>query len=227
MHCGAEITTRKKAGMPTVSSGFTLIEILVASAIASIILVIVYTSYRSIVQSIKRSTGNAEFYENVNLAISKIDTDISNTYYTRNNKKTFFVSEEATGNNNCYFITVSHHTINFTGDPAKPCPAGDIQEVGYYLKADKTTQGLFSLIKHEKPYYWFDPLTGGTDNILLRNVVSLKFEFLKGNDWGELWDSRQNNLFPRAVKTTLIVKNYQAQDEKFEFTSLINLREFR
>jgi type II secretion system protein J len=224
---GTGITTREKFGVFTDRAGFTLIEILVASAIASIILVIVYTSYRSIVQSIKKATGNAEFYENVNLAISKIDTDISNTYYARNNKKTFFVSEESAGNNNCYFITVNHNTINFTGDPAKPCPAGDIQEIGYYLKADKSTQGLFSLIKHEKPYYWYDPLTGGTDNILLRNVVSLKFEFLKGNDWDELWDSRQNSLFPRAVKTTLVVKNYQSQDETFEFTSLINLREFR
>ena len=226
-HHSAAIAVRERGDMPSGGAGFTLIEILVASAIASIILMIVYTSYRSIVNSIKRATGHAEFYENVNLSMSKIDMDISNTYYTRNNKKTFFVSEEAAGNNNLNFITVNHNDFNFTGDPTKPCPVSDIKEVGYYLKADKAAPGLYGLIKREKLHYGDEPLTGGTDNILLKNVVSLKFEFMKGNDWESLWDSRQNNLFPRAVKITLVVKNYQAQDEKFEFISLINLREFK
>ena len=108
------------------------------------------------------------------------------------------------------------------------CASSDVREVGYYLRADKNTQGLSYLIKREKFNYWEeDPLEGGTENILLPNVVSLKFEFNRGNDWDGNWDSRQNNTFPKAVKTTLVVKNYQAQEETFEFVSLVNIREFR
>ena len=65
-------TGRDAESRPT-NEGFTLIEILVATAIASLILIMAYASYRSIFDSIKRSTGRSEFYENVNLAIMKIE----------------------------------------------------------------------------------------------------------------------------------------------------------
>jgi type II secretion system protein J len=210
------------------NAGFTLIEIMVAVAIGSMILLMAYTSYHSIIDSIKRSTGRAEFYENVNLAISKIDADISNAYFTRSNKKITFICESGTSGNNLNFVTVNHKDFTMGGNPRQQAHDSDIKEVGYFLKEDKNTQGLSYLVKREKINYWDDdPLTGGTENILLPNVVSLKFEFNRGNDWDDNWDSRQNNNFPKAVKTTLVVKNYQAQEETFEFVSLINIREFR
>jgi type II secretion system protein J len=208
--------------------GFTLIEIMVATAIASIILIMAYASYRSIFDSIKRSTGRAEFYENVNLALMKIDQDIANIYYTRNNKNITFISENVQGNSRMDFVTVNHNDFMMGGKLSTPVRQSDVKEVGYFLREAKNTMGLFHLMKREKSCYWEeDPISGGTEHMLLPNVASLKFEFFKGNDWSENWDSRQNNMFPRAVKTTLVVKNYQAQEEKFEFITLINIREFR
>jgi type II secretion system protein J len=210
------------------NGGFTLIEILVATAIASLILLMAYASYRSIFDSIKRSTGRSEFYENVNLALMKIDQDLSNTYFTRSNKNITFISESVKGNSRLDFVTVNHNEYMFAGTERTPIRQSDVKEVGYYLREAKNTADLFHLIKREKLNYWeADPLSGGVENVLLPNVVSLKFEFYKGNDWDENWDSRQNNLYPKAVKTTLVVKNYQAQEEKFEFVTLINIREFR
>ena len=221
------LTGRNTLSRPS-NEGFTLIEILVATALASLILMMAYASYRSIFDSIKRSTGRSEFYENVNLAIMKIDQDLSNTYYTRNNKNITFISEGVKGNSRLDFVTVNHNEYMFAGTQHTPVHESDVKEVGYYLREAKKTADLFHLIKREKFNYWEeDPLSGGTENILLPNVVSLKFEFNKGNDWDENWDSRQNNLFPKAVKTTLVVKNYQAKEEKFEFVTLINIREFR
>jgi type II secretion system protein J len=228
----AQIITGRCMGRDTGSrlsnDGFTLIEILVATAIASLILIMAYASYGSIFDSIKRSTGRSEFYENVNLAIMKIDLDLSNTYYTRNNKNISFISENVRGNGRLDFVTVNHNDFNLGGTLRTSVRESDVREVGYYLLEAKNTMGLFHLIKREKFNYWEeDPLSGGIENLLLPNVVSLKFEFQKGNDWDDNWDSRQNNLFPKAVKTTLVVKNYQAQEEKFEFVTLINIREFR
>jgi type II secretion system protein J len=215
---------RKPAG----NGGFTLIEILVATALASIILVMAYASYKSIFDSIKRSTGRADFYENVNLALMKIDQDISNVYYNRANKNITFICESNRGNSRLDFVTVNHTDFLIAGKRNTPVHMSDIKEVGYFLRESKKAIDLFHLIKREKINYWDEaPLEGGAEHVLLPNVVSLKFEFNKGNDWVEEWDSRQNNMFPRSVKTTLVVKNYQAQDEKFEFVSLINIREFR
>lgn len=227
-HITTEGCMRRNTGARGFSDGFTLIEILVATAIASLILLMAYASYRSIFDSIKRSTGRSEFYENVNLAIMKIDQDLSSTYYTRNNKNITFISENMKGNSRLDFVTVNHNDYKFSGTLRTSVRESDVKEVGYYLSEDKNTMGLFHLIKREKFNYWEDdPLSGGIENVLLPNVVSLTFEFKKGNDWDDDWDSRQNNLFPKAVKTTLVVKNYQAQKETFEFITLINVREFR
>jgi general secretion pathway protein J len=202
--------------------GFTLIEIMVATAIASIMLLMAYASYTSIFKSIKRSTGRAEFYENVNLALMKIDQDLANTYFNKNNKNITFVCENAKGVSKIDFVTVNHNQFNYSAKMS------DVREVGYFLRESKKVADLYHLMKREKSNYWDeDPLTGGTVNMLLPNVVSLKFEFQQGNDWAENWDSRQNNNFPRAVRTTLVVKNYQEQDEKFEFITLLNIKEFR
>ncbi|OHD64124.1 MAG: hypothetical protein A2176_00580 [Spirochaetes bacterium RBG_13_51_14] len=227
LHSPAAFSGHVYTGRISNDSGFTLIEILVAMAIASIIMIMVYASYRSILDSIKRSTGHAEFYENVNLAVSKIDQDLSNSYYNRYNKSICFVSEDEKGNSRLNFVTVNHNDYNFAGTLQTPVHMSDVKEVGYYLRVDKNTQGLHNLIKREDYHYDDDPLGGGSENVLLPNVSSLKFEFHRGNDWEENWDSRQNNAFPRAVKTTMVVKNYQGQEETFEFTTLLNIREFR
>jgi len=214
--------------LPSGDEGFTLIEILVATAIASIILLMAYASYRSIFDSIKRSIGRAEFYENVNLAIMKIDQDLSNTYYTRSNKDISFVCESDRGNSRMFFTSVMHTDLLFSGSSRMPARLSDIRGIGYYLREAKDTRGLFNLIKSEKFNYWEeDPETGGEESLLLPNVVSLKFEFQKGNDWDDNWDSRQNNLFPKSVMTTLVVKNYQAQEETFTFVTLMNIKEYR
>ncbi|MBN2160059.1 MAG: prepilin-type N-terminal cleavage/methylation domain-containing protein [Spirochaetes bacterium] len=210
------------------NAGFTLIEIMVATAIASIMIVMMYATYRSIFNSIMRSTGHAEFYENVNLAISKIDQDISNTYFDKKNKDIRFICEDDGGNSSMTFVSVNHTDTNISGSLNMPNRESDVKEIGYFLRPDKNTAGLFYLIKREKFNYWEeDTVSDGTENILLPNVAGLKFEFHRGQQWEENWDSQQNNLIPRAVRTTLLVKNYQAQEEQFQFVSLVNVREFR
>ena len=104
----------------------------------------------------------------------------------------------------------------------------DIIGVSYFLRSDPDTKGLFNLIKSERGAYWEEESgEGAAENVLLPNVVSMKFEFQRGTGWEENWDSRQNNMFPRAVRTTLVVKDYQAREETFEFISILNIREYR
>jgi prepilin-type N-terminal cleavage/methylation domain-containing protein len=61
-------------------NGFTLIEILVAITLSSIIIFMIYAVHTSVIKSIHKLTGVADFYENLNLSIRKIDRDISCLY---------------------------------------------------------------------------------------------------------------------------------------------------
>ena len=100
---------------------------MVAVAIASIILIMAYASYRSIFNSIKRSTGLSEFYENVNLALLSIDRDISNAYFTRTNKNITFICETDGNDSRLNFVTVNHNDYNFIGTANTPVRSSDVQ----------------------------------------------------------------------------------------------------
>lgn len=207
------------------NSGFSLLEIIVASAIASIILLLVTTSYRTVINSIKNISGHAELYENVNLAISKIDRDISNAFVNRKRKKVCFIGNIEGDNSKLNFVSVNHNEFNIVGSIKKAYPVSDIRETGYFLREDREFPGVSFLIRREEAHYDDDPENGGEESILLENVIGLKFEFRQRNDWIEYWDSRQYNRFPRVVKTTLLIKNYQQKEENFVFISYINMNQ--
>ncbi|MCU0848174.1 MAG: type II secretion system protein GspJ [Spirochaetes bacterium] len=194
----------------------------VGVAVSSIMLLMLYTSYRTTLSIVKRVSGYAEFYENINLAIKKIDSDISNCYFKKEGTA-HFISTTGDGNSKLNFVTINHKDISMKGDLKRPNPDCDIKEVGYYLIKDKDYQDINLLIKREQSNYDKDPEGGGEQNIILENVVSLKFNFKQNNDWVDKWDSRQNNLYPEAVKTTLIVKNYEGIVDKYIFISNVNL----
>ncbi len=206
--------------------GFTLIEITVATAIASLIMVLLYSSYQSTFKSIKRMSGHAEFYENINLAISKINRDISNAYFNRDNKDISFIGNVVGESSTIHFVTINHCDYNIRGDMREASPYSDVREVGYFLKEDPdpVIQDLYFLMKREDLHFDDEPESGGIENALLVNVKELKFEFRQQNDWTDRWDSRRDYKFPEAVRTTLTVKNYNGKEETYVFISTTNIK---
>ena len=90
-------------------AGFTLIEVIVATALSSVILLIVYSAHRSIMTSIFDLTGVAEFYENASLAIQRIDRDLSYAFSHKFNERVCFIGENqmgSTANGRLDFITM-------------------------------------------------------------------------------------------------------------------------
>ncbi|MCU0822751.1 MAG: prepilin-type N-terminal cleavage/methylation domain-containing protein [Spirochaetes bacterium] len=207
--------------------GFTLIEVLVAVAISSTIIIMIYAAHSSVVKSIHTLTGVADFYENLDLAIQKMDRDISCLYYSRKSKKVSFIGEsnyETPFNAKFNFVTVDHNDFLMLADIKSPCPKSDIREIGYYLEPMEEVPGLFYLMRREQNNYDDEPETGGESNILLENVVDLKFEFKSraSRDWSKKIDSRETYRVPSLVKTTLVMRDYSEKDETFIFSTFVN-----
>ncbi len=204
--------------------GFTLIELMVAVTIASLIMVMAYTSYRTVIQSIARLTDREAFYESVNNAYTFIDRDLSNAYFRSENLKLCMIGDIEDRNSVLNFVTVMHNEFSYQGDLKKPYPVSDIREVGYYLKGDRAKFGRYLLIRREEMHYDEDPEKGGEENVILTGVKGIKFEFKEGNDWTDRWDSRQDVKFPPAVRTTITVIDYEDRENTFVFLSSINMK---
>lgn len=218
-----KISVKKAINIELSNAGFSLIEILVASTIASLMMIMLYTSYKSILSSIKITTAQSEFYENINLALRRFDMDISNLYYTRENKNVYLYGAEENKNSIIVFVTVNHNPYMLQGNIKKQTFSSDVKRVAYYLKRDNITKDLYNLIKREENHYSAESDAVPTENIILENVVSLKFYYKMRSDWTDKWDSRQDNLVPDAVKTNIVVKNYDKKNEKFEMISIANI----
>lgn len=212
------------------TDGFSLLEILVATAVSSIILLLVYTAHRSIMISINDMTGIADFYEHVNLAVNRLNEDISSAFYDRYNKKLSFIGENdysGMSNGKINFVCVDHNEFFVKGKLNIPYPVSDIKEIGYYLVRqdvpDEKGNYLYNLARREEKHYDDDPLSGGEESIMLENLEDIKFEFRIRNRWTDKWDSRKYRKFPAAVKTTMKIRNYRGNTEEFVFVSFINM----
>ncbi len=217
---------RGTAGQCQYLDGFSLIEMLVAIAVSSVILLMLYSSYRTIISATAELTKVAAFYERINLAIYHIDHDISCAFVNRNNKDVCFIAENHTSTpyrGTLNFVTINHRNFFVAIDPGKEIRQSDIHEVGYYLKSYRDKPEVFRLVKREQNTYDKEPESGGSESVILDNVTDIKFEFRLRNTWVDSWDSRKYIKFPAAVKTTLKIKNYRGEEEEFVFISLVNM----
>jgi len=206
--------------------GFSLIEMLVAIAVSSVILLMLYSSYRTVISATGELTKVAAFYERINLAIHHIDHDISCAYVNRSNKDVCFIAENHTSapfRGKLNFVTIDHRNFVVAIDPGKEIRQSDVHEVGYYLKSYRDKPEVFMLVKREENSYDKEPESGGSESVILDNVTDVKFEFRLRNSWVDSWDSRKYIKFPSAVKTTLKVKNYRGDEEEFVFVSMLNM----
>lgn len=211
----------------THSDGFSILEVLVAATVSSIVLMMIYTAHRSIMFSVRDMAGIAEFYENVNLASRRIDRDIQCAVTDPENKKLFLTGENGLGDpykGKLNFVTTMKSNIMVSGSITDPVHASDIKEVSYYLKEDPNFPGVYFLMRREANMYDDKQEEGGHSSILLENVADIRFEFgvMTTSNWDSKWDSETKNGYPVAVKTTLTVKNYRGKTETFSFISLID-----
>jgi prepilin-type N-terminal cleavage/methylation domain-containing protein len=209
------------------NEGFSLIEIIVAMAIGTIIMIMINTAHRSILRSVRDVTGVAEFHENVNLAIRRMDRDIESMMIRPTNK---FLAMK--GSNQpaelkrgiLSFITVNSHEFVIEGSLGSEVHETDVKSIKYYLRPDKKYPGVNFLMRAEKNLYDTkdddtsnDPDIPQYESLVLENVVDLQFDFMADTQWENKWDNLNP---PKQVKTTIRVKNYRGTEETYTFISL-------
>lgn len=204
------------------NNGFTLIEMLVATAISSIILLMVYTAYSSIISSVNQGQVASRYYEEMNLVLKKIDADLLNAYWNKNIKNINFISSVEGNSSKLNFVTGEYKSNRMILSIKESFPSSDINEVGYYIKKDTET-GKYNLIRRSQVHYDNLPLEGGTEEVILNNVDSIKFSFKYQNDWIDNWDTNEKKRLPSGIKTTLVTIDPYNNKDMYEFFTICNM----
>jgi type II secretory pathway pseudopilin PulG len=192
------------------ASAFTLLELVISSALMSMILVSAYLCLSSSISSRKLIESRAEVAQSARVAMALMSADLR-CACPLSKEIAFLGMQRTLGDVEADNLDFATH--NYT---PRRSGQGDFCAVSYFL--DKEPQsGKFSLWRRRYPAIPLDPLSGGTREEIAQGVRGLKFEYYDGFDWYDEWgdpDGRkhtaealkyQPNLegLPEAVRVTL------------------------
>jgi len=194
------------------SAAFTLIEVMISSALMALILVSAYMCLGAGFSAQKLIEPRAEIIQNARVALAIMTADLR-AACPLSKTDDFLGMTRTVGNVEADNVDFATH--NYTPRRARE---GDFCQESLYL--DKNTEtGQFSLWRRRNPAIGLDPLAGGSQEEIAQGVAGLRFEYFDGLDWYASWgnvDPKKNgqtptrepsNLtgLPEAVRITLLL----------------------
>jgi len=187
--------------------GFTLIEVLLATAILSVIIALVYTSFdqtANLSAHVDRVSGH---YREARLVLSKMSDELQSTYYYKDDGETFFVGVDGLDGDGMETDRLEFTSMSrgFIGD----APGSYHHGVTYHVMQHN---GHNRLMYTET----LNPLGSGPSNRqsypLIDDLAGFQVRYLekKGVEWRDGWDKKS---LPQAVQVTLLFERTGEQDE--------------
>ncbi len=219
------------------SRGFTLVEILLAVSLLSIMVTVMYSAFHTMGRIMRRTQQTKDTYQAARLIMARMRQDLSCAYASPTQTNFMFRGEnieEADGAADALTFVSSGHIIS-----GRDVPEGDFAEISYYL--DENNPGI--LVRREDLSPDDEREVGGTLSILGKNVVGLDLTYLDGTEqtarraggmetlldetleeeeaWLEEWDPEEKTYLPRAVRINVWLQNERQEVEDFSTTVVL------
>ena len=207
--------------------GFTLIEILLALSIFTIIGIATVKHIQQIQNTKEIAFRELDLYNSVRAAFSTLRYDISQAFHIRydelgrETKQLVLASQPAThtlfdGRKSELVFTSLSHRVYYAG-----LRESEQTEISYFLQKRPNKPNTSSLMKRESEGIDADLYQGGSVYRLMDNVSSLRFQYWdeKTGKWQDDWNSdggEHQDKFPPAVKVTIGVLNAEGKEMLFE-----------
>lgn len=173
--------------------GFTLVEIMIAVTIVTMMGVIIYGMMTATARSREVSYTLQERYQTGRIAMSRMRRDLESAYLSRhrnqdNYPKTSFLGRE----DRVDFTYLGHLKV------AEGVKESDQGAVSFFLESDPDNPGTKALMRREKVPVDDRPDKGGVVHKLAERVKKLEFEYWDPNDqdWANDWKAELADLEP-------------------------------
>lgn len=192
--------------------GFTIIEVLVAIVITSVVAGVLYGSYLG---SLRIIHGSHKGIEQLNMArhiLGRISADLGSAFLRGYREYLVFVGvdggDEEFGADTVTCIVAGHARSERDAAESELC------EVSYFL--EQGPEDEIYVVRREDPTLDQDPFSGGEMQVVGEGVRSLDFEYYDGESWMGSWDSREGNVLPLATRITVTLRSEEKGEETGE-----------
>jgi prepilin-type N-terminal cleavage/methylation domain-containing protein len=209
-----------------IEKGFTLIEVLLAIFIGSIVLTVLYSSFFQIIKAKDVAESELDLYHEARVVFSKMTEDFQSAYPRGEvfdnsliSTSSFF-SGTKDGDNSRVTLT------SLSRQPALNSIDSDQAEVSYYLEPLPDSD-LFYLMREENPRIGTD--SGGIKYPISESLVRFNLRYMTENDSEESFvdefNSDQTGSLPKVVEVTLTMRSPRGENVEFSTLILIPLGE--
>jgi len=212
---------------------FTLIEVLVATAILAMVVTLCWSSFNGTFKTKRAVEDQSARYRTVRLALDRLSRDLSMAYLSQNEdtgqpeRRTLFVGKRHFDVDEARFSFYGHQRLY---QDANEC---DTAQVEYYGMRDREISGRTNLMRRESrrlQYQKIEDQAGETD-IVCDDVVRLKLDYWDSRDkvWREEWVTNtadgQPDRLPSRVRITLTVHDERGKEVPFQTETRIAMQE--
>ena len=211
---------------------FTLLELIVAMSIFTIIAAATYSMFDSARSVSTRAEFRSQLFQSARAALQAIEEDLRGAVMPANAAvDTGFIAtnvgSEKEPLDKLEFFTCSRYTALPYDINATDVVRGiDVAKVTYWIEPD-TKRTVHGLVR-ERPIE-LTPPSGPTHRDedvqeVAQDVVYVNFRFYDSGEWRDTWDSTQQRKLPKAVEVTVYIRGEWRDEEIIEpFTARIYL----
>jgi len=217
-----EMSLRHLSPVARRSSGFTLIEVLLALAIFAGVVTVIYGVFSTTGSTVEQAEKIRDETDVARTLISRLQNDIANAYLGKSmDVPTFFYgtkAEEAAQGRKLRFDSIFLTTLTNWRRPGSK--EMDLWEVAYYFR-DKPDGAGKVLLRREKRELSPDvpPLEGGVEYEITDRIEDLQYRYTNdGVTWSDEWDTKKQPGLPRAVEILLVMEGNR------EYRSSVDIR---
>jgi general secretion pathway protein J len=194
--------------------GMTMIEIMVAIGILTMVAVLIHGVIDSLSRGRKGEGMRAERAHQGREAMQRIVRDLCGAYLSTHvpaipalmTERTAFVGKSTIPFDRVDFTSFAHLRTE------RDSHESDQAEVGYFVVKDPEVPDKMDLVRREQTPIDYEPLKGGIVNVVAEDVEKFDLRFLdpQTSQWVETWDTMQvtgqPNRLPLEVDITLVLK---------------------
>lgn len=199
-------------------AGFTLIEVIVALGILTVIGMLAWGALSGALQARDYLESGDELDRSARLSLARISRELSLAFLTNNTSatdtyKTVFVAKDGDGTDQIWFSTMSHRRT------VRDSRESDQTEITLWTEPDPNGEGgELALLHRESGRVDEEPDKGGVVLPLATGVKRFDLRYLDAQtgEWRDEWDTTgadTPNRLPRAVQIVLVLTGPDPNDE--------------
>jgi prepilin-type N-terminal cleavage/methylation domain-containing protein len=179
-------------------TGFTLLELMVALVLTSLLTLVAYASLSLSLKVVQRGQAAAENLQELRVGQSILERSLSSAV-------------RGSLGNRVYFVGDSDQMRFFTLVPLEAHSPGGVYHWRVLVGEDQSGQGVLAVEQTKNVNWYRDPEGVEVRQIILHNVASVQFTYGRDGEEAQTWEAKRDRGLPDWVKVSLTQGGHQPQ----------------